>query len=139
MLLRTTLVTVIALSLGASWAIADPADPPERLGQVTLTRADGATRRDRRLLRAVARELSHNESLWESGPTGQKTFRLRTYRSGDVRQLTELSSTVENPVACKLLRHRLWRLPLGSKNQVRTLVVRFRFRPLVDGQVTALR
>lgn len=125
--MRSWTLLVVVLLLAPATAAGAPAR-----GEVRIEASD-ATAHDRRLLEALARDLEGSDVLWDGAPRGAKTFRLRTYARGGVRGLTELASSLApgsqaRIVACKLLRHRLWRLPLRSAAP-RTLVVTVRFRP----------
>jgi hypothetical protein len=120
--LSIAVVAAAALVLATPRAMAAPV-----LGSIEVQTTD-ATTHDRELFEGVARELERNGSLWSSPPRGTKTFRVKTYARGSVRGLTEQGSSVDNVVACKLLRNRLWRLKLRSTTP-RTVVVTFRFRP----------
>jgi hypothetical protein len=103
------------------------ADGEPARGSVKVESVD-ATDHDRTLFERVANDLAANKSLWRNEARGTKTFRLITDPGGGVRGLTEMGSTLHHVVACKLLRNRLWRLPMKGAEK-RKVTVTFRFEP----------
>jgi hypothetical protein len=124
-----SVLSIAVTAFAAALVLATPrAGAAPGLGTIDVESTD-ATAHDRLLFEGVARELERHHDLWTSSPPrGTKTFRVKTHARGSVLGLTEQRSSVDHVAACKLLRHRLWRLKLRS-TAPRTVVVTFRFRP----------